>query len=224
MSSLTLPPPRLLATVVAIAAVAAPSPGADDPKPTREAFLGEVLDAKPTPATPKFVDVPGSYHVQKEDLLAGLTGEAKKRKIALRAVLIAGPMPFDPLWTYYVTVFIREGEQVRVNNLVMPHARVTGKATGLIAADRYERWVAGLLDTGVPRKEPPLEARGEKGKSGPLNEFAYDLLLAVWDTDGKNRRVYYGDLRGEEKGLEKFRKQYNSVLKELKATYPRKGD
>src|SRR5262245_51091726 len=73
---------------------------ADQLKPTRKAFLGEVLDARPTPVTPKFDDyTPGSYHIEKEDLLNGLIEEAKKRKLTLRSVTIFGPVLTDPLWT-----------------------------------------------------------------------------------------------------------------------------
>jgi hypothetical protein len=216
--------PRILVICVLVITARCEPVTAADPKPTRDAFLGEVLDAKPTDVTAKFDDyTPGSYHIEKENLLRGLTDEAKKRKLTLRAVLITGPMPADPLWTSYVTVFLREGDQVRVNHLVMPHARITVKSTGLIQAERYEKWIAGALDSGLPQKEPPAEARSEK-KDGPLKDFGYHLLLAAWDAEGKTRQVYYGTLLGDEKKLDKFAEQYNGVLKELKQTYPDNKD
>jgi hypothetical protein len=64
---------RHFVAVASVIVLAAPSAHADDLKPTREAFLKEVLDAKPSPVTPKFDDyTSGSYHIEKEDLLKGL--------------------------------------------------------------------------------------------------------------------------------------------------------
>jgi hypothetical protein len=211
----------LLLAVMALPPNAGVSRAADRPRPTREAFLGEVLDAKPTPATPEFNDYsPSSYHVRKEDLLKGLIDEAKNRKLTLRAVLIAGPMPDDPLWTYHVAAFIQEGDKVRVNSLVMPHARITGKFTGRVTSERLKKWLDEVLETGLPRKEPPPQARNDKAKDGPLDDFGYHLLLAAWDAEGKTRQLYYGSLRDDEKKVERFKEQCNSVLKELKKTYP----
>jgi hypothetical protein len=212
---------RLLLAAAAVATLHGPLLWAADPKPTRDAFLAECLDAKPTPTTPKFNDYRlGSYHVVKDDLLKGLTDEAKNRKLALRAVLVCGPRPGDPLWTSYVTVFLREGARVRVNHLVMPHARITWKGTVLIPADRYDKWLSGALDTGVLQKEPPEDARAEKGEDRRLRDKEYHLLLVVWDADGKAAREYYGSLRGDEQKLEKFSEAYNAILKDLKKTYP----
>src|SRR5262249_40593184 len=98
MNCVHVPKLRLVTAAATLIVLALPV-CAEDPKPTREAFLGEVLDAKPTAVTPKFDDyTPGSYHIEKEDLLKGLIEEAKKRKITLRALTISGPFPFDPHW------------------------------------------------------------------------------------------------------------------------------
>lgn len=208
-----------LLTVVAILVLANSGPGADEPKPTRDAFLNEVLDAKPTPITPKFNDyTPGSYHVEKEDLLKGLTDEAKKRKLTLRAVTILGPLPGDPLWTSYVAVFIQEGEKVRVNSLVMPHARITTKSSGLITSERYAKWLQGILDVGILRKATDGEEKKEN-----QNPFASEILLVTWSEDGKSREVLHESV-GQDEKVEKLFEQYNGVLKELKRTYPEKSE
>ena len=212
--------PHLVITAVAVLVTAVPSPAADDAMPTREAFLGEVLDAKPTAATPKFVDVPGSYHIEKEDLIDGLTEEAKQRKLTLRAVTILGPLPGDPLWTSYVVASIQEGEEVRVNSLVMPHARITRKATGLITAERYEKWLEGILGAGGLQKGTP-KAPGGEVKKGKLSPFNSHILLVTWSRDGKTREVHLGTV-GEDKKVEVLFERYNAVLKELKKTYPEK--
>ena len=211
-------PKQLLLAALAVALLALPLPGADDPKPTREAFINEVLDAKPTPVTPKFNDfTPGSYHVKKEDLLKGLIEEAKKRKLTLRAVTILGPLPADPLWTSYVAVFLQDGEKVRVNSLVMPHARITSKATALLTADQYKKWRDGVIETGALKKEP----QAADAKKDKPTAFGEQLLLVVWSDDGKTQEVYGGAVVQAEKS-EKLMEYYNAVLKELKETYPEK--
>ena len=222
MKPILLLVPRLILAASVVTAVAAPLPGADDAKPTREAFLGEVLDAKPTPVTPKFDDyTPGSYHVEKEDLLKGLIDESKKRKITLRAATILGPLPGDPLWTSYVVVFLQEGEKVRVNSLVMPHARITGKASGMVTEERYRKWLDGVLATGTLEREAGKAPSNEAKKEIP-SPFASDVLLVTWSADGKTREVFHGKVGGD-KNVEKLFEQYNGVLKELKKTYPRRA-
>ena len=212
---------RLLVVTTAIL-LAGSSLGADDSKPTREAFLGEVLDAKPTAATPKFDDyTDGSYHIEKEDLLKGLTEEAKKRKLTLRAVTIVGPLAPDPLWTSYVVVCIQEGEKVRVNSLVMPHARITGKSTGLVTADRYKKWRDAILSTKVLQKEMPKDS--DKAKKNAPNPFSSDVLFITWDEKGKTREVFHGKV-GDDKNVEKLFEEINGILKELKKTYPEKKE
>jgi len=62
----------------------------------------------------------------------GLQAEATACGVRLRAALIVGPV--GPLWTFHVAWLVQEPEGVRVNSLVMPHARITGKATGLIGS------------------------------------------------------------------------------------------
>ena len=213
-----------IAYLSVLAAVLSPSlpVRADDAKPTREAFLSEVLDAKPTLVTPKFDDYTrGSYHIEKEDLIKGLVEEAKKRKLTLRAITILGPVPVDPLWTSRVLVFIQDGEKIRVNALVMPHARITSKATGLITADQYKKWREGVLATGALKKEPPPS---DAKKDKPV-AFASELVVVLWNEDGKAQEVHHGDVvvAGKSEKVEKLFEHYNAVLKELKATYPEKG-
>lgn len=197
--------------VVALAlAFALPSFAADESKPTRAAFIREVLDAKPTAVTPRFDDyTQGSYHVDREDLLKGLTEEAKKQKLELKAVAIIGPT--GPLWTYHVMVFLREGEKVRVNSLVMPHARITGKGTGLITADQFEEWRKAAVASGVLQEKAPERP---------------EILLATWDKDGKAGPVLRGEIlvadEKKKESLEALSKAFEAVLKDVKDTYPEK--
>jgi hypothetical protein len=214
---------RLLLAAVTVTVVALRLPGADDTKPTRAAFINEVLDAKPTPVTPKFDDyTPGSYHIERDDLLKGLEEEAKKRKLSFRAVAIIGPMPYDPLWTSRVVVFIQEGEKVRVNSLVMPHARITGKGTGLITTEQYKTWLEGVVGTGAVQTEVAKVA-GDNGKRGEADMADNDILLATWSTDGKTREVFRGSMLRDQEKTKKLFEVFNTLLKETKPTYPEQG-
>ena len=203
---------------VAIAVLVGQIARDDDPMPTRADFIREVFDAKASPLTPKFHDEPKCYHVIKEDLLKGLVEEAEKQKLDLRGVVIAGPMKLDPLWTYMVVAFIREGDQVRVNLLVFPHARITYKSTGVVTAERYEKWVAEMQGTGVLEPKPPAAAEDEKdeGKRDRMST----LLFATSGIAGKGRRAYYSNPEKlEEKKQERLNDVLNGILKGQKQTY-----
>jgi hypothetical protein len=190
----------------------------EDPMPTRADFIREVFDARPSPLTPKFHDAPKGYHVIKDDLLKGLVEEAEKRKLDLRGVVIAGPMSVDPLWTYTVVAFIREGDKIRVNLLVFPHARLTYKSTRLVTTERYEKWVAEMQGTGVLEPKPPAAAKDEKDEG--KRDRMFTLLVSTSDPGGKDRRASYANPEklGEEK-QELFQNVLNSILKDQKKTY-----
>ncbi len=144
--------------------------------PSREGFFHEVLFAEPTARTPRFDDYTrDSYHVHKLDLVRGLPIQAAACGVQLRAALVVGPM--GPLWTYHVAALLQDGTNVRVNSLVMPHARITGKGTGLISNQDASVLLqqienAPLVRPGLPTPPP------EDGNS----DFSYRVLLAVYDT------------------------------------------
>jgi hypothetical protein len=196
---------------------------ADDPKPDRATFIKEVVDAKPTAATPKFNDyTPNSYHVDQDDLTKGLIEFAGKEKIILRGIVIIGPMLGDPLWTYYVLVFIKEKDGIRVNSLVFPHARITYKSTGPLSDEDYQKLIDGLIKTEIPKEKKKAEQKGAEGeKKGTTGRE--DLYMVVWDKEGKKETRYSGDLSGSKSGKE-FGEQLNRVLKQLKKTYPESDD
>ena len=136
----------------------------------------------------------------------------------LRGVLVAGPLQ-DGLWTYVVAAFLRDGDKVRVNLVVFPHARITQKATGLVSAERFDKWVADLHKAGVLRREPPEAARKEKDEK--KRDGAYSLLLATWDAEGKGRKDSYAKPEEEEEGKrDAFQETLGAILKDVESTYP----
>ncbi len=204
--------------LVAFAILFAPLVRAQDPLPTRNDLIREVLDAKPSPLTPTFHDDARSYHVIKEDLAKGLFEEAEKRKLDLRGVLIAGPMSLDPLRTYTVVAFIREGDQVRANVLVFPHARITYKSTGLVTVERYGKWVAEMEGTGVLEPKLPASARGAKDEA--KRDRMFTRFFATSGPGGKDRRSYYADPQELEEGKRgRFQEVLNGILETQEERY-----
>lgn len=166
-------------------------PLADTLTLSREAFFREVLFATPTVRTPRFDDyTPGSYHVDKLDVAAGLPAEAARCGLRLRALLTVGPT--GPLWAYHVVPFIEDGESVRVNSLVMPHARITGKGSGQITDNELSRLVATLTRSPLVRSGLPVFP--DSVESPLSRDFSYDLLLVVFDR-GQSPRYWYASFR-----------------------------
>jgi len=146
-----------------------------EPLPSREGFFNEVLFPEPSARTPLFNEYRAdSYHVTKLDLVQGLPEQARLCGVRLKAILVVGPL--GPLWTYQVAALVEDGSGIRVNALVMPHARITGKGTGVLSMKDAALMVRGiqhaaLVRAGAPAKEPrDLDA-----------DFTYRLLLATYD-------------------------------------------
>lgn len=191
---------------------------AEDPIPTRADFIREVFDSRPTSVTPKFHDAPKGYHIVKENLVKGLIEEAKKRKIDLRSIVIAGPMPLDPLWTYHIVVFIREKDRIRINSLVFPHARITYKSTGLVTTERYEKWVNDLVESGVLEPKLPEVAKAEKDET--KRDMTFTLLVATIGPDGKEPHTSYANPQNlEDEKQEQFQDALNGILDQQKKMY-----
>jgi hypothetical protein len=168
----------------------AAGPLADTLSPTREAFFREALFAAPTIRTPRFDDyTPGSYHADKLDLANGLPAEAVRCGLRLRALLVVGPT--GPLWAFHVVPFIQDGDSLRVNSMVMPHARITGKGTARLSERTLTDLVSdvtrsGLLKPGLPVFPDSLR--------GPLaRDFSYNLLLVLYEGSDAPR-YWHADL------------------------------
>ena len=182
-------------------------------RPTREAFFSELLNPQPTPRTSRFDDyTPGSYHVNKYDVWKGLPNAARKQNKPLRGLLIVGPS--GPLWTYHVFTFIEENKKIRTNLLVMPHARITHKATLLISPARYDEFIKEILQTQVLAARPPSKDK----------EWDIAFLLDIRTEKGKVRVYSGGDLKAlmglkEDRRQLKLLEKIDAFSKHMKATY-----
>ncbi len=103
----------------------------DDSVPTKIGFYHELLNPVATKRTPAFDDYSiGNYRVRTNELTLEYYSFSKIFGKNLRAILIIGPN--GPLWTYHVAAFFADNGKLKVNLIVMPHARITYKATGYI--------------------------------------------------------------------------------------------
>jgi hypothetical protein len=179
-------------------------------QPTRQGFFEEVLFAEATARTWRFHDYnnPPSYHVDKMDVYRQLPQAAQAKGLRLLGLVIVGPS--GPLWTYWVFVFVKEDQQVRVNQIVMPHARITWKGTGVVTMAQVRAFM------------------GHVGKATFLrrgtfsDEWASDVVVADWS--GPEARLFHGKLLAAD---EAARKSFLDSLEELqqgmKPTYERPG-
>ena len=115
-------------------------------------FAREVLFGYATYHTPRFdAYTEGSYHVDPPQLVADIPAEAARHGLDLQAVVVVGP--YGPVWAYDVVALIRTPECVRVNSLVMPHARITAKYSGCLSAQSATEWLR-RLEALAPVVEP----------------------------------------------------------------------
>jgi hypothetical protein len=188
------PPQR----VVALSRCAA-GPLADTLSPSRDAFFREALFASPTMRTPRFDDyTPDSYHADKLDLAEGLPSEAARCGLRLRALLVVGPV--GPLWSFHVVPFIEDGDSLRVNSLVMPHARITGKGSARVSEAALTELVTDL--TRSPLVKAGLPAFGDSLREPLARDFSYNLLLVLYEGEHAPRYWHaslWPAMRGDDK-------------------------
>jgi hypothetical protein len=189
--------------------------------PDRAQFIRECLDAAATRETPKFDDyTKGSYHVDKLDLVEGLEAATRSQPGRLHAVIILGPT--GPLWAYYVFVALAEGDGIRLNWLVMPHARITGKSTRTFSKAEFEQLFSKVTASKLLHEgEPPSDKAAD-----PLSrDFAFDFLVVAWpDSHRISRFAKLENLENSQdnvsaKEMSTLSDDVNALLKEAKATY-----
>jgi hypothetical protein len=185
-------------------------------EPSRENFFREVLYAQATKITPLFnAYTDGCYHVDKIDVYKRLPGIAQKEGAKLRGLIVIGPT--GVLWSYHVFAFIEEKEKIRVNQITMPHARITRKSTGVIGLNDYRELMSGLKKTQVLKNELPANGKCETCE---YPEWHYEVLVADWS--GEKTEALYGKLRDPAPGanVDLFEKTLNQMLSRLDRTYP----
>jgi hypothetical protein len=189
---------------------------ADSLKPSREGFFREALFAAGSARTPRFDDyTPGSYHAEKLDIADGLPLVAKKCGLNLEGLVVVGPI--GPLWAYHVIVFLRDDKGIRLNTLVMPHARITGKGTVVVAPAEFEEFFRYLSSSSALRRGPPVWS--DTAKAGLDRDFSYDFLAVRFGPD--SNQVWSGSLErnAESPVVADLFKVLNKLLSASQPTY-----
>ena len=110
-----------------------------------DSFAEEALFGHGTARTHAFDDyTDGSYHVDPRELAEKLPGVAARYGRDQDAVVVIGP--YGPLWTFDVITVLREPGCLRVNLVVMPHARITIKRSGCAPQDAVTRSLEKLAE------------------------------------------------------------------------------
>lgn len=142
---------------------------------TEGGFIQELLDARATPRTQLFDDyTEGSYHVDKLTLLSSLTKIATENSNLLGAVVVG---PYGPIWAYQVTLFVQEENGVRANWLVMPHARITFKATKLLTSAEFSAFQNSVLTSSFMSSTLPAV---ESGADASDLEWEFGMGVRFW--------------------------------------------
>ena len=142
----------LCLAILGCARTAAIQEGGESLDLSRAAFIRELLDPRQTDVTANFDDyTPGSYHVNKLDLVLGIDSLRRVGRQDVIGVFVHGPAPMDPLWSYRAWLFLQEGDSVRVNALIMPHARITAKTTGVVSREAFDALTDSMRGNRVMR-------------------------------------------------------------------------
>jgi len=177
-------------------------------------FVQELLDPRATPRTPAFDDYTGgSYHVNKLDLLASLR-ESASEDSNLLGIAVAGP--FGPLWAYEVALFVREGPEVRVNWLLMPHARITYKATKVLSSAEFDQFREAVRSSPALTPGLPVPAAGEAPED---LEWSFGMAVELWEPTPKVAYLADTWLGTSTPALESARELMEDLLAGSLATY-----
>jgi hypothetical protein len=145
--------------------------------PTRDDFFREVLEPRPLPTSASFHDyAPDSYHIDKIEFWKEFPSFVHSAGHQLQGLAIFGPT--GPLWAYYVFAFLKEGDRVRVNQVVFPHARLTAKQTAVLSRAEAEQWLSSWSSIpGVTEIAPDPTLLAAQLPANDLGDFRFDLLV-----------------------------------------------
>lgn len=159
----------------------------------------------------------GSYHINKLDLAEGLPEQARLCGARVKALVVVGPI--GALWSFNVAALLHEGTGYRINALVMPHARITGKGTGFVSANEADAMLdelarASLVHPGLPTPEP----------RDMRSDFSYRVLLAIYDAG--RPRFFHADFEelSEQPAREELFLRLNALLATAKTNTYKHGD
>jgi hypothetical protein len=192
----------------------------DTAGPTKEVFYREVLFAAATYNTARFDAYgPTGYGVDKLQMAAELPAVADTCGVDLDGLVVLGPT--GTLWTYRILAFLRDGDAVRVNFLMYPHARITGKAVRTLPQADVGRWFDEILS--LPYISPGLPVLPDSITDELAREFWFDFFAVRWDEDGA--KYWYAQLDEVDNVEElqeryaEFQERYAEMVRDMVDTY-----
>lgn len=193
--------------------------------PDEEDFFLELLDPMPRNTSGSFHSYSeDSYSVDKIDFWRKFPGFARQRGYDPKAVLIVGPV--GVLWTYYVFALLEEENGTRINEVVFPHGRLTGKQTIVLGEAEARAWLSKIESINGVRSvdSTPEDFRAEVS-GNDFGDFEFNLLLVRLDDPGE---VFVADIPwiieedSEKKGKsagEQLEEALNELLSQMEQTY-----
>jgi hypothetical protein len=199
---------------IALGLVLALEARAENLPPTRDDFFRELLSAEPTPQTPRFGMLEGSYAPNKLDLLKHLRAFAIAEKSDLRLVLAIGPN--GPVRQYTLVAVVADGpKSFAMNGVMVSEGRIVGKGTTPIHAEAIAAFAYGLSQL-EPLELVPNLSSALKDVDDP--ETIFDFLLTFWSNGVP--MLYVADLQSESREqVGKVMTLVNRRLRALRTVY-----
>lgn len=149
--------------------------------PDEEDFFLELLDPMPRSTSGSFHSYSeDSYSVDKINFWSEFPSFARDYGYNPKAVLVVGPIGI--LWTYYVFALIEEDKGVRINGIVFPHGRLTGKKTIVLSEAEALAWISKFESiSGVHKVDSTPEALRNQLSGNDMGDFEFNLLLVQLD-------------------------------------------
>jgi hypothetical protein len=197
-------------------AIVQPEPAMTTEEPSRIGFFEEVLFSEWTKRSSLFNDYndPPSYHVAPMDVLDGLPKVAQAKGLKLKGLVVSGPS--GVLWTYHVVAFIEEGDGIRMNLVVFPHARLTDKFTGHITMEQF-RHLMQFFSEAPGLKKGGMTSPTAASDVGALSAGGHDDFLAA-DWDGHEARLLHGNLRQDLPERKRILGELDSLINTLEGS------
>lgn len=187
---------------------------------SREGFIQECIFSEGTPRTPHFDDyTEGSYHVDKQDLISGI-GTMRQKCPDIVAAFVGGP--WGPLWAYEIITFksINNSNDLQVNRVVFPHARIVFKSTKTIHMSEFESFFTAISCSASFAKGAPDLSKLKHVVGSKLDlEWNYDILFSLW-RDSKQELLYSTENpHSNSSGIKTVMDSLNKLTNNMTPTY-----
>jgi hypothetical protein len=181
--------------------------------PSHYDFLAELVSSTETKMTPRFN---GRFTFDKLAVLETFPKFTRKRRIQPRALIVVGPV--DPMWTYLVITMLREKDGTRTNALVMPHGRITFKASSVVPEKDISELLA-FLESSPLLTDPGQSAREINAALPGMDEYRFNVLFVNFSTGKPIVRIGEIPRREPTQDSEALGERLSAFQRQLTQTY-----